>query len=121
MAQLINRIYTMSNKRTGEVVQVEGMNMTKWDACEQAGLGFYDYKVVNVEDVYETLTVTTGLTNAQLIEILMQRDPNARAEFFVDFSLWDRSSHYTEIDSEDGVSYVAEHDRIVINAGEFEC
>ena len=61
------------------------------------------------------------LTNAQLIEILMQRDPSAEVDLIVDYSLWDASADYNEITENDGLCYVAENNQLVVNAGEFEC
>lgn len=61
------------------------------------------------------------LTNAQLIEILMQRDPNAEVDLIVDYSLWDASADYNEITENDGLCYVAKDNKLVVNAGEFEC
>lgn len=61
------------------------------------------------------------MTNAQLIEILMQRDPNAEVDLLVDYSVWNYSANYEEITKADGLCYVAQYDELVINAGEFDC
>lgn len=61
------------------------------------------------------------LTNAQLIEILMKRDPNAEVDLIVDYSLWDTSADYDEITENDGLCYVEKDNKLVVNAGEFEC
>lgn len=61
------------------------------------------------------------LTNAQLIEILMKRDPNAEVDLIVDYSLWDASADYDEITENDGLCYVEKDNKLVVNAGEFEC
>ena len=61
------------------------------------------------------------LTNAQLIEILMQRDPYAEVDLIVDYSLWNASADYDEITENDGLCYVEKDNQLVVNAGEFEC
>ena len=61
------------------------------------------------------------LTNAQLIEILMQRDPYAEVDLMVDYSVWNGSADYDEITENDGLCYVAKDDKLVVNAGDFEC
>lgn len=61
------------------------------------------------------------LTNAQLIEILMKRDPNAEVDLIVDYSLWDASADYDEITENDGLCYVEKDNKLVVNVGEFEC
>lgn len=65
--------------------------------------------------------IIKNLTNAQLIEILMQRDPSAKVDLIVDYSLWNASADYDEITENDGLCYVAENNQLVVNAGEFEC
>ena len=61
------------------------------------------------------------LTNAQLIEILMQRDPYAEVDLMVDYSVWNGSADYDEITEKDGLCYVEKDNQLVVNAGEFEC
>ena len=61
------------------------------------------------------------LTNAQLIEILMKRDPNEEVDLMVDYSTWCDDADYTENTDTDGLCYVVEDNQLVINAGEFEC
>lgn len=119
MAKLIKRTYTLRNIKTNEIICVCGMN--KGDACDKANLKAYQYRVVEVNDEYETLTITKHLTNAQLIEILMERDPNAEVDLMIDYSVWDVSEDYPEITNADGLCYVAEYNQLVVNAGEFEC
>jgi hypothetical protein len=119
MAKLIKRTYTLRNVKTNETVCVCGMD--KADACAKANLKAHQYRVVDVAEEYETLTITKHLTNAQLIAILAQRDPNAEVELMVDYSLWNASADYTEITDTDGLCYVAEDNQLVVNAGDFEC
>jgi hypothetical protein len=119
MAKLIKRTYTLRNIKTNETVFVCGMD--KVDACAKANLKAYQYRVVDVAEEYETLTITKHLTNAQLIEILKQRDPNAEVDLMVDCSLWNASADYEEINQTDGLCYVVEDNQLVVNAGEFEC
>jgi hypothetical protein len=119
MAKLIKRTYTLRNIKTNETVCVCGMTMK--EACANANLKAHQYRMVDVADEYETLTITKNLTNAQLIAILMQRDPSAEVDLMVDYSLWNASANYTEITEIDGLCYVAEYNQLVINAGEFEC
>lgn len=119
MAKLIKRTYTLKNIKTNENICVCGMTMK--EACTNANLKAHQYRMVDVADEYETLTVTKHLTNAQLIAILMQRDPNDEINLMVDFSVWDASADYTEITENDGLCYVVEDDQLVINIGEFEC
>lgn len=69
----------------------------------------------------EQLTIRRHLTNAELIALLMQKDPNAEIDLLVDFSLWNGSADYPEVTREDGLCYVVEDDQLVVNAGEFEC
>jgi hypothetical protein len=61
------------------------------------------------------------LTNAQLIEILMKRDPNEEVDLMVDYSTFWDDADYTEITNDDGLCYVVEDNQLVINVGEFEC
>lgn len=119
MAKLIKRTYTLKNIKTNEIVRVCGMTMR--EACASANLKAYQYRMVNVSDEYENLAITKHLTNAQLIAILAQRDPNAEVDLMIDYSLWNSSENYTEITDADGLCYVAEDNQLVINAGEFEC
>lgn len=67
------------------------------------------------------MTITKHLSNADLITILMQRDPKAEADIMIDYSLWDSPQKYTGIDEYDGVCFVKEHNRLVMSAGQFEC
>ena len=60
------------------------------------------------------------LTNAQLIEILMKRDPNKEVDFMVDFSTWHMESYYAEITDTDGLCYVEKDNQLVVNIGEIE-
>lgn len=69
----------------------------------------------------EKLTIRKHLTNAELISILMQREPSAEVDLVVDYSLWNSSGDYTEITQFDGLCFVEEDNQLVINAGEFEC
>ena len=119
MAKLIKRTYTLRNIKTNETICVSGLDKT--DACTKANLKAHQYRVVDVNEEYETLTITPHLTNAQLIEILLQRDPNAEVDLMVDYSLWNASADYTEITEADGLCYVAEDDQLIVNAGVFEC
>lgn len=119
MAKLIKRTYTLRNTKTNEIICVSGLD--KNEACTRANLKAHQYRVVEVNEEYETLTITKHLTNAQLIEILMQRDPHAKVDLIVDYSVWNASADYTEITEADGLCYVAEDDQLVINAGVFEC
>lgn len=66
-------------------------------------------------------SIIKHMTNAQLIEILMQRDPNAEVDLMVDYSLWNGSADYEEITKADGLCYVVEDKQLVVNAGEFDC
>lgn len=119
MAKLIKRIYTLENIKTNETVCVCGM--TKREACATANLKENHYRIVNIANEYETLTIAKHLTNAQLIAILAQRDPDAEVNLLIDYSVWNVSEDYTEITNADGLCYVAEHNQLVINTGEFEC
>ena len=67
------------------------------------------------------MTITKHLTNAQLIEILMRKDPDAEVDLMIDYSVWNASADYNEITNADGLCYVAEDNQLVINVGEFEC
>ena len=67
------------------------------------------------------MTIRKHLTNAELISILMQREPNAEVDLMVDYSLWNSFEDYTEITQFDGLCFVEEDNQLVINAGEFEC
>lgn len=69
----------------------------------------------------KVINVKKHLTNAQLIEILAQRDPNEEVDLFVDYSTCLGGSQYRGIQEEDGLCYVVDRNRLVINAGEFEC
>lgn len=69
----------------------------------------------------KTLTVRKHLTNAELIAILSQRNPNEEVNLMVDYSLWDGDANYEEVTDKDGVCFIEEHNQLVINAGEFEC
>ena len=119
MAKLIKRTYTLKNIKTNETVYVCGMTMK--EACTNANLKAHQYRMVDVAEEYEALTITKHLTNAELIAILMKRDPNALVDLMVDYSLWNTSADYTEITDTDGLCYVADYDQLVINAGDFEC
>lgn len=119
MAKLIKRTYTLKNIKTDEIVRVCGMTMK--EACASANLKAHQYRIVDVSNEYEILTITKHLTNAQLIAILAQRDPNAEVDLTIDYSLWNSSADYTDITDADGLCYVAEDNQLVVNAGEFEC
>jgi hypothetical protein len=115
----MKRTYTLRHIKTNEIICACGMD--KADACAKANLKIHQYRVVDVVDEHESLTITKHLTNAQLIEILMQRNPDEEVDLMVDFSLWNASEDYTEITKADGLCYVAEDNQLIINAGEFEC
>lgn len=65
--------------------------------------------------------VRKHLTNAELIVILSQRNPNAEVDLMVDYSVWDASADYDEVSCTDGVCFIENHNQLVVNAGEFEC
>ena len=62
-----------------------------------------------------------NLTNAELIAILSKRDPNASAEIYIDYCLWDGDYNYPDVDEDSGVCYSEKDDQLVVCAGEFEC
>ena len=70
---------------------------------------------------YKKFAVRKHLTNAELIAILLQRDPNAEVDLMVDFSLWNDFANYDEVTKFDGVCFIEEDDQLVVNAGEFDC
>ncbi len=69
----------------------------------------------------KVINVQKHLTNAQLIEILAQRDPNEEVDIFIDYSTCLGGSQYKGIYEDDGICYVEDKNQLVINAGEFEC
>ena len=62
-----------------------------------------------------------SLTNAELIAILSKRDPNAPADIFVDWCVWNGDFAYPDADENSGVCYSEKDDQLVVSAGEFEC
>ena len=62
-----------------------------------------------------------NLTNAELIAILSKRDPNAPADIFVDWCVWNSFLAYPDVDEDSGVCYSDKDDQLVVSAGEFEC
>lgn len=119
MAKIIKKEYILRNIKTGELVSACGMD--KAQACANAGLKAHQYRVDTCNIEYEKITVRKHLTNAELIAILSQRDPNAEVDLMVDYSLWNASADYDEVTDADGVCFIEEHNQLVVNAGEFEC
>lgn len=62
-----------------------------------------------------------NLTNAELIEILLKRNPDAPVDMYVDYSTIYGEQAYSDIDEKSGVCYSNEDDQLVVFAGEFEC
>lgn len=110
--------YTLRNTKTNEEIIGDGAD--KKAVCQKLGLKEYLWRVASKTPIYRTVTTKTNLTNAELIEILSKRDPNAEVDILVDYSLWNSSPDYS-FEEQDGLSFVAEDDQLVIFAGDFEC
>lgn len=109
--------YTLRHVKTGEEVSAEGIS--KKDACARLGLKEHQYQVASKERICRTVTTKKNLTNAELINILAQRNPNDEVDILVDYSSYYHTNDYN-FESEDGLSYVVEDNQLVIFAGDFD-
>lgn len=109
--------YTLRHVKTGEEVSAEGID--KKDVCARLGLKEHQYQVVSKKPIYRTVTTKKNLTNAELINILSQCNPNDEVDILVDYSSYYHTNDYN-FESEDGLSYVVEDNQLVVFAGEFD-
>lgn len=109
--------YTLRHVKTGEEISAEGIS--KKDICARLGLKEHQYQVASQESICRTVTTKKNLTNAELINILSQRNPDDEVDILVDYSSYYRYNTYN-FEPEDGLSYVVEDNQLVVSAGDFD-
>lgn len=111
-----NKKYILMNIKDDTILEV--VAGSKEDACQKLGVKPHHYRVlVNRPITLETL-FHTQLTNADVIKILSQKDPNAPCEIKCDFSTDHQGREYNLIEPEDGVCYDTSKGVLFFSMGE---
>lgn len=95
--------YELLNIKDSSIVEV--VANSKKEACEKLGVNPRQYRVLSSTDMTKEVLFHTRLTNAEVIKILSQRDPNAPCEIMCDFSTDHRDRKYDLVEPEDGMCY----------------
>lgn len=108
--------YILVNVKDDTILEV--IASSKEDACQKLGVKPHHYRVLTKRPITVETLFHTHLTNADVIKILSQRDPNAPCEIMCDFSTDHQDRKYPLIEPEDGVCYDTSNDTIVHSRGE---
>jgi hypothetical protein len=112
----IGRKYELLNIKDSSIVEV--IAYSKKDACEKLGVKPHQYRVLSSTDATKEVLFHTQMTNAEVIKILAQRDPNAPCEIMCDFATDHQSREYDLIDPEDGMCYDTSKGLLFFSRGE---
>lgn len=112
----IGRKYELLNIKDSSIVEV--IAYSKKDACEKLGVKPHQYRVLSSTDATKEVLFHTQMTNAEVIKILAQRDPNAPCEIMCDFATDHWGRDYDHIEPEDGMCYDTANNLLFFSRGE---
>lgn len=110
------RKYVLRNIKDSSTLEV--IAKSKKEACEKLGIEPNQYRVLSSVDMTKEALFHTKLTNAEVIKILAERDPNAPCEIMCDFATDHQSREYDLIDPEDGMCYDTSKGLLFFSRGE---
>lgn len=119
-----NRLCTISTGRNYVLLNIKDSSTlevtaySKKDACEKLGVKPSQYRVLSSTDATKEVLFHTQMTNAEVIKILAQRDPNAPCEIMCDFATDHWGRDYDHIEPEDGMCYDTSNDCLFFSRGE---
>lgn len=111
-----NKKYILVNVKDDTLLEV--VASSKEDACQKLGVKPRHYRVLTNRPITVETLFHTKMTNAEVIKILSQRDPNAPCEIMCDFSTDHQDRKYDLIEPEDGMCYDTSSDTLVFSEGE---
>lgn len=91
---------------------------SKEDACQKLGVKPHHCRVLANHPITVGTLFHTQLTNADVIKILSQKDPNAPCEIMCDFSTDHQSREYNLIEPDDGMCYDTSQGVLFFSMGE---
>ena len=98
-----NKKYILVNVKDDTILEV--VASSKEDACQKLDVKPRHYRVLANRPITVETLFHTRLTNAEVIKILSQKDPNAPCEIMCDFSTDHRDRKYDLVGPEDGMCY----------------
>lgn len=110
------RKYVLLNIKDSSTLEV--IADSKKEACEKLGVKPHQYRVLSSVNMTKEVLFHTQLTNADVIKILSQKDPNAPCEIMCDFSTDHQDREYNLIESEDGMCYDTSKGILFFSMGE---
>lgn len=110
------RKYILVNTKDGTAL--EAIARSKAEACQKLGVNPHHYQVLVNRPYTVEVLFHTQLTNADVIRILSQRDPNAPCEIMCDFATDHQSREYDPISPEDGMCYDTSKGVLFFSMGE---
>lgn len=111
-----NKKYILVSVKDDTILEV--VASSKEDACQKLGVKPRHYRVLANRPITVETLFHTQLTNAEVIKILSQRDPNAPCEIKCDFSTDHQSREYDLIEPEDGMCYDTSSGTLFFSDGE---
>lgn len=108
--------YILTDVQDDTVLEV--IASSKKDACQKLSVKPHHYRVLAHPPITIDVLFHTKLTNAEVIKILSQRDPNAPCEIMCDFATDHQDRRYPLIEPEDGMCYDTSSDTLVHSRGE---
>ena len=116
LCTISTRKYVLLNIKDSSTLEVTADS--KQEACEKLGVKPHQYRVLSSADMTKEVLFHTNMTNAEVIKILAQRDPNAPCEIMCDFSTDHWGRDYDHIEPEDGMCYDTFNDLLFFSRGE---
>lgn len=111
-----NKKYILVNVKDDTLLEM--VASSKEDACQKLGVKPRHYRVLSSRPITVATLFHTRLTNAEVIKILSQRDPNAPCEIMCDFSTDHQIREYDLIEPEDGMCYDTSKGVLFFSEGE---
>lgn len=112
----IKRKYILASIKDDTLLEM--VANSKEEACHKLGVNPRHYRVLANPPITVEILFHTKLTNAEVIKILSQRDPNAPCEIMCDFATDHQDRKYPLINPEDGMCHDTSTDTLVISRGE---
>lgn len=97
------RKYVLRNIKDSSTLEV--IANSKNEACVKLGISPKQYRVLSMTDMTREALFHTKLTNAEVIKILAEREPDAPCEIMCDFATDHQSREYHLIEPDDGMCY----------------
>lgn len=111
-----NEKYILVSVKDDTILEV--VAKSKKDACNKLGVKSHHYHVLAHTPITVETLFHTKMTNAEVIKILSQKDPNAPCEIMCDFSTDHQSREYGLIEPEDGMCYDTSKGVLFFSEGE---